>query len=177
MDTFQLVLTTFISSGVATAIVSYLFKLKLEGELDKQRSSLQRATKVHERRIEVLCALYGSLIELNDHLKNVSAWLYSRGHEGTEYVYSEVRDLIAKHQYEFRKTRLLVPKDIAEKTDDAFVKIEIVNDLMNEDYSEEAYSPESTKNEKDATAEVFRTIPELLGSIDVACRRIILTED
>jgi hypothetical protein len=153
MDTFTIVLTTFIGSGAATAIVSYLFKLKLERELDQQRAFLQRQTKVHELQIQTLMKLYSLLHSAHASLRNLD--------DPQQFA-----NAVEPAKAELTTQRLLIPRALAAKMDQFFEKLHHARTSLNVAFGDRF--PENRRNDRweEFYAATFEDIPELLKLIE-----------
>ena len=50
----------FIGSGIATAVVGVWFKAGFDKKLEDQKADLQRASKIHERQVDAITALFAT---------------------------------------------------------------------------------------------------------------------
>jgi len=181
MDTMHVILTTVIGSGAGTAIVSYLFQMRLQRELERHKSLLQRATKLHERRIDVLSFLHGrfrrALITL-ERISSGSETVSTPGGGRESVADSDLRTTLwslLKQAYDhFADNELLMPPTLVAQVEKFFAEVNRVQ--FNFDIAAEFNYP----NDDDAKAfwqaastSVYGDLGYLLRAIEREARTVL----
>jgi hypothetical protein len=167
------VLGGFIGSGLGTALVGALFKMKFDAQLETQKAFLQRASKVHELQVEALRKLHRHLAEANGHLQ-IQSRAGNPQSEDPEERGKQFAKAFNAAQDEFAMSRLLFPLEIVRKCDDFFGK-------LYEGHVELGFAKDPMTQSGEPRAKLWdrartiahRELPALLAEIEKSAREVI----
>ena len=171
------VLGPAIGSGFATTAVGWLFQRRVARELELHKALLQRASQIHERQVNALMDLYGSLYEAHGYLQRIS----SSGHLSSEKV-NEYPKLFSaallKAGNELTRVRLLLPPEIVAACDRFFsLTFESTLQLGIANHPATIAAGQRPQFWDKAATIAYKEIPTLLQSIEAAARKLIHGED
>src|SRR4029077_5111490 len=104
------------------AIVVYLFKLKLEGQLDQQRAFLQGATKVHEQQVTALRLIHANLKRASFFFQRLSSAGKLEG-ESDDDLYKQFNTHIVAASDLSLDNELLLPESLTTQLESFFAKL------------------------------------------------------
>ncbi len=162
-----------VGSGLGTAIVGALFKHRFERELEVQKAFLARASSVHDRQVDVLCAIYHWLWETHAYLQLMTSSLRVAGEQENEYPRKFAEAAIHARD-EFFGRRLLVPSELAVKCDGFFKKL--FEGQLQLGFANDPMVIETGQRKQfwDRAATIAHSeLPALLGDIEASARAVI----
>lgn len=166
-------LLTVLGSGVGTTIVGWLFKRKFDSELERQKAFLHRASRVHERQVDVLTGLYRHLWDVHAYAQLLSKASTMSGEKPDEYP-KEFAGALVKARDAFFNGRLLLPSELASACDAFFRRIfEWQFELG---WARDPHTPDGVaryEKWKKAQTVAFDEVPQLLKDIELRSREII----
>ena len=168
---------TVVGSGFGTTVVGFIFKQKLDRELEIQKAFLARASHVHERQIDALIKLYGDLYKAQGFFKRLAAGSRFADEMPDDEYRRLLHDAITSANDKVVECRLLIPPELAQQCDEFFkilfggqIDLNFAHQEVIVDGHQRAKFSDSARN----TA--FKKIPNLLEQIEKVARSLIHDE-
>jgi hypothetical protein len=150
-----------------------LLQSDLQRELEGQKAFLLRASKIHERQIDVLCDLYAGLFDTSEYFKHANRKGFRSFESPEQYRQEFAKSFVATVRL-FNQRRLLLPSALASQIDTFFKKASEGDFSLSFALDPQMPSGDSRAKNFDAAAQMaFHEIPPLLADIEHECRQIL----
>ena len=116
-------LATRIGSGAGTTLVGILFKHRFDIQLERQKAFLQRNSKIHERQVDALLAIYSDLEHALFYLQRVASAGRFKGEADDQTQLQRMGKELASAAEHFSKNRLLLTPELAKRLDELFNRV------------------------------------------------------
>lgn len=172
-------LPSVIGSGIGTTFISILFKRKFDKELEIQKATLLRGSKIHEQQVAIISKLYISLTEILEITQSLSS-LVSLKESFPEYgekvaaEFSNFRSAFRLAKSDFLLARLYLPEQLSTQIEAFFSQVSESTGAMFIASSESAPARQSDPDRLGvAYRTVIVTLPKLIKSIESLARNLI----
>ncbi|MDR3793121.1 MAG: hypothetical protein P4L03_07060 [Terracidiphilus sp.] len=116
---WQSIILTSIGSGIVSVVV-VLLKQFYDRRTEEQKAKLVRASWVHQRQVDCLSGIYSRLYEVQDLLRGATRAGRLTNEAPPEKYLAVLREKWTQAVSKFVDSKLIVPKDIADKCDAFF---------------------------------------------------------
>lgn len=167
---------TLVSNRLALDVEKFKIemKAKADGEIERVKALLMRATRVHARQVDVLAKLYRHFSAAQAYLQRMASTTRLEGEAPMEEYRRLCEDAIAAARDTFLDGRLMVPSDLAQQCDRFFVSLfqgELHLAFAQHPVVEDGLQRARFWDEAQKTA--FEELPTILSRIEKAAREVI----
>lgn len=172
-------LPSIIGSGIGTTFISILFKRKFDKELEIQKATLMRGSKIHEQQVAIISKLYISLSEILEFTQSLSSsvTLKESFPEYGEIVakqFSQLESAFRSAKSDFLLARLYLPEQLSTQIEDFFSQ---ASECMGTMFIASSEDAPARLSDPERLNIAYRTaivnLPKLLRSIESLARKLI----
>jgi hypothetical protein len=166
------IIPSIIGSGLGTTLISMIFKRRFDKELERQKATLQRGTKIHEHQVELLSKLYRTLIDVQE--LTISLSVNSQRKPISEESFDSLRSTIYSARSEYLSMCLYLPEEISAPIDDFFDSVfECTNSIILSSINISNRETERSEALSNSHRLATLKIPKILRSIEQQARKLI----
>ena len=179
-ETQKLLLTfavTVLGSGLGTTIIGALFKRRFDAQLERQKALLQRGSRIHERQIDALLAIYSRLERASYFLQRATSSVLLEGETRETLLQNLAREL-ASASDEYSNKKLLIPPTLTIKLDEFFNRF--LSGHIDLTYAMHPSTPGGGQRSglwEQAKEIAYNGLPPLLRAIEAEARTVIHVSD
>jgi hypothetical protein len=194
---WQQIITTFVATvgggGVLLGVVGWLIKTLIsdrlardaekftiemkasaDAEIERVKSFLARAARVHERQVDTLIKLYRRFVEAQAYLQRMAATARFEGEVSVDEYRRLFAETIASAHDTFLDGRLLIPPDLAQHCDQFFNSL--FRGQTHLAFAQHAMIVDGLQRAElwdKARTTAYQEVPGILNQIDNAARNVI----